>query len=87
MKVIKLKEQEISLLRENSINPDIKKIISNASFDDLSSSWILLLKTYQIEIIADDLIAILMEKGMENGEVNSFGKAVDNLINKFNHYD
>lgn len=87
MKVIKLKIDDFNILKENSQNKIVKDYRSNCHFDEQSQSWILLLELEDIEIVADELFNILITKGTSNGEINSFGKSVDNLIDKFNYYD
>jgi (p)ppGpp synthase/HD superfamily hydrolase len=47
----------------------------------------LILENNDIEIIADELFDIIQEKGITNGEINIFGKQVDDLVDKFNHYE
>jgi hypothetical protein len=86
-KIIKLKEVEISLLKENANLNIISKFIDASHYDGKSKSWIFLLTVTDIEIIADELFNMLQSKGITDGEINGFGKLVDNLIDKFNYYE
>ena len=87
IKIIKLKEFEISLLKENANMKIVSKFIDAAHYDEISKSWIFFLELADIEIIADELFNILQSKGVKDGEINGFGKVVDNLIDKFNYYE
>lgn len=85
MNIIKLKTDDINLVKENSSIDILNQYILNCHFEEKSNSWILLLETRDMEIICDELLNILMEKGVTNGEINTLGKRIDDLIDKFNY--
>jgi hypothetical protein len=87
IKIVKLKETEIILIKENSKSELVLKYIEGPQYEQKSNSWILILENNDIEIIADELFDIIQEKGITNGEINIFGKQVDDLVDKFNHYE
>lgn len=87
MKVIKLKNGEVDFLKNECRSDVLDKYLSNNHYDEKSSSFLLMLNNEEIEIIADELLLILNEKGLnENGEINYLGKYIDDLIDKFNQY-
>jgi len=86
MKVIKVRSDEIQFLR--TLNSEtISNYLNTAYFDTKSSGLILALENGDIEKIADVLSDILTEKGITNGEINDFGRRIDEFLNKFNPYE
>ena len=88
MKLIKLKPLETDFLKKKCDSAILKKYLSDAHFDKKSSSLILMLSKNDLEVICDELSHFLMDRGIdENGEINALGKQIDDLIDKFNHYE
>lgn len=87
MKIIKLKLDDINFVKENFPIDILNQYILNSHFEEKSNSWILLLGFKDMEIICDELLNILMAKGVTNGEINNIGKRIDDLIDKFNYYE
>jgi hypothetical protein len=86
MKVIKVKKDEIQLLRGLN-NTVLSDYLDKAHFDSKSSSLVLTLETRDLDEITDELAAILTNKGITNNEINNFGKEIDDLISKFSPYE
>ena len=88
MKIVKLKDAEVKVLNNDCQSDILKKYLANGYFDSKSSSLVLMLNEEDLRVIDDELIALITEKGTDqDGEINSFGKILDHLIDKFNHYD
>lgn len=88
MKIIKLKKEETDFIELECKSDVLRSYLSKGFFDEKSSAIVLMLHLSDIEIFADELVSILMERGVdESGEINSFGKRVDDLIDKFNYYE
>lgn len=87
IKSIKLKEKDILFIKEACGIDIIPKYISNSHFENKSKSWTLLLETEDLELISDELSKALMDKGISNGEINSFGMLIEDYIDKFNYYE
>ena len=84
---IKLKEDEILFLKEQCNIDVLSKYASKSNYEKKSNSWVLFLETSDMEFITDELLDVLTEKGIANGELNYFGKMVDDFFDKFNHCD
>ncbi len=87
VKTIKLTGSEITILREIEDVNRISKFIDDSAFDVKTNCWIFLLGGNDIEFISDELFRLIQNKGISNGEINSYGIQVDNLVDKFNHYE
>jgi len=88
MKIIKLKPYETDFINKECDGVTLKKYLSDAHIEEKSSALILMLSKNDLEIICDELSDFLMERGIdENGEINALGKKIDDLIDRFNHYE
>lgn len=88
MKIIKLKPEDILLLKSDCKSELLNTFLLRGLLEEKSGSIILILPSSDIEIIEEELLKILMEKGTDvKGEINELGKQIDDLIDKFNHYD
>ena len=83
---IKLKEEEILFLKDLCSIDILSKYPAKSNYEIKSHSWILLLETTEMESITDELLDVLIGKGVTNGEINFLGKRIDDLFDKFNHY-
>jgi hypothetical protein len=88
MKLIKLNNTEIQFLNTQCQNNIIKKYLEMGHSDTRSSALVLMLSKEDLEAINNELTTLIIEQGMtDDGEINSFGKKIDELIDKFNHYE
>jgi len=86
MKVIKVGKEEIQFLK--SLNNDtISNYLGEAPLDPKSSALILTLRQDDLEKICDELTDVLTRDGITDGEINNFGRKIDDLIGKFNYHE
>jgi hypothetical protein len=83
IKSIKLKEKDLTFLKEVCGLDVLEKNEHSYHFEEKSSSWILILNSEELEIICDKLLEVLMDKGITKGEINAVGKIIDDYIDKF----
>jgi hypothetical protein len=81
---IKISFDEISFLNETC---DINVMKMSHRIDEISTTFILLLQNEELESICEKLTDTFVRIGTSNGEVNSMGLHIENLIDRFNDYD
>ena len=85
--MIRLKAVEIEFLKHCN-NDILNSYLDKGHLGSKSSSLALLLDKEQEEQVARVLIRILTDRGIgDDGEINDFGKKIDDLVDKFNHYE
>jgi hypothetical protein len=87
IKIVKLKEEEIKFLKTECFIDILENYSTQTHYNSKSKSWTFLLNENELELISENLTLLLMNKGVTNGEINAFGKKVDDYIGKFNYYE